>query len=87
MVLIMLFIRKKSCGKTNRTQGKAGNPSFRGLPAFSVFLSSCLVVTNIDTKSGNVFDEIAIFYLMKSNSRYLGRVQSSSLTTNSNLSI
>lgn len=58
-----------------------------GLPAFLLVLSSLLTVLSKDVKKVLIADEIAIFYLIKSSSRYLGSVQSSSLTTNSNLSI
>ena len=58
-----------------------------GLPAFLLVLSSLLTVLSKDAKKVFIVDEIAIFYLIKSSSRYLGSVQSSSLTTNSNLSI
>ena len=58
-----------------------------GLPAFLLVLSSPLTMLSKDTKKVLIVDEIAIFYLIKSSSRYLGSVQSSSLTTNSNLSI
>ncbi len=58
-----------------------------GLPAFLLVLSSPLTVLSKDVKKVLIADEIAIFYLIKSSSRYLGSVQSSSLTTNSNLSI
>ena len=58
-----------------------------GLPAFLLVLSSPLTELSKDTKKVLIVDEIAIFYLIKSSSRYLGSVHSSSLTTNSNLSI
>lgn len=58
-----------------------------GLPALLLVLSSLLTVLSKDMKKVVIVDEIAIFYLIKSSSRYLGSVQSSSLTTNSNLSI
>ena len=58
-----------------------------GLPAFLLVLSSLLTVLSKDAKKVFSVDEIEIFYLIKSSSRYLGSVQSSSLTTNSNLSI
>ena len=58
-----------------------------GLPAFLLVLSSPLTVLSKDVKKVLIADEIVIFYLIKSSSRYLGSVQSSSLTTNSNLSI
>ena len=58
-----------------------------GLPAFLLLLSLPLTVLSKDVKKVFIVDEIAFFYLIKSSSRYLGSVQSSSLTTNSNLSI
>jgi len=58
-----------------------------GLPAFLLVLSSPLTVLSKDAKKVLIVDEITFFYLIKSSSRYFGSVQSSSLTTNSNLSI